>query len=181
MRHTTCYFMMILLLCFTQCKDPIKVNKTAQESNYDKGQVTFYGAYYATNGIEQNVVSLDIYSKDLSLDSAGYMVGTGVNLYISDIFLPQQDTMLVESSYIMDTTGRAFTFIPGVNFDGTISGAYILTVTDGSLVNTEIFEDGSFQVGYKGDSVLIEFLLKKESGEKYAANFKGELPYYDGR
>lgn len=176
-----CYLLILLLLCCTQCKEKNTPTEKKQESYYDKGQVVFYGSYYAAEGILQNVLSLDIYSKGLSLDSAGYMVGSGVNLYLSDIFLPSKDTFLVATSYMSDTTGNAYTFLPGINYDGQISGAYLLTITDGSLVSAELFEEGSFTLTQKKDSVSIAFLLKKESGKNYAAEFSGVLPYYDGR
>ncbi len=176
-----CYLLILLLLCCTQCKENNAPLEKQQESYYDKGQVFFYGSYYAAESIARNVLSLDIYSKGLSLDSAGYVTGSGVNLYLSDIFLPEQDTFLVATSYMSDTTGNAYTFLPGMNYDGQISGAYLLTITDGSLVSAELFAEGSFALTQKEDSVFISFLLKKESGKSYAAEFGGVLPYYDGR
>ncbi len=180
-KETIRYGLLLVVLCFMQCRESVTTTTKQRESHYDKGQAVFYGAYYAEEGVEQNVVALDMYSKGLSLDSAGYMVGSGVNLYISDIFLPEQDSFLVETTYVSDTTGNVFTFLPGVNYEGQISGAYVLEVTDGALSSAEVFPEGSFNVVSKEDSVFIEFLLKNEAGKKYAADFKGELPYYDGR
>ncbi|HCS88253.1 MAG TPA: hypothetical protein DIW30_07660 [Bacteroidales bacterium] len=181
MKNTIRCVLLLVSLCFMQCREPATTTTAQRESHYDKGQVMFYGAYYAEEGVEQNVVALDMYSKGLSLDSAGYMVGTGVNLYISDIFLPKQDTFLVETTYVADTTGNEFTFLPGVNYEGQISGVYVLQVTDGALSSAELFSEGSFKVVSKEDSVFIEFLLQNEAGKKYAADFKGKLPYFDGR
>ncbi len=175
------YLIPILLLCFTQCKETVTNTASKQETFYDKGQAVFYGDYYQAEGIQHNVLSLDIYSPNLSLDSTNHIVGTGVNIYLSDIFLPTTDTFLVATTYTADTTTADYTFLPGMNYDGQISGAYILNITDGSLVSAELFQEGTFNLTQKGDSTFIEFLLTKESGKKYAAEFRGVLPYYDGR
>lgn len=170
----------LVLLC-AQCNPNKPVIHPERANTFDKGRAVFYGAYYAQEGIAQNVLSIDLYSENLGLDSANVMVGTGVNLYLSDVFLAPQDTFLVKGTYACDTTAQPLTFLPGMNYEGHVSGAYLLDVTDGNLEKITLLQEGSFTLTYSRDTTKIAFLFKGVDGKDYAAQFSGLLPLYDGR
>ncbi len=136
-----------------------------------------HGAYYADGGLENNVVSLDLYSENLSLNKQGRIEGTGTNLYFSDIFLPPTDSTLLVGTYLSDTTGSAFTFLPGKSFRGNFTGAYLLSITDGTLVSYRLLPAGSLEVAQAEDEehVVIRFSEPADSRTKYHAVFKGRI------
>lgn len=151
------------------------------DTQFDKAYVKQYGQFYASRGVEQVVFDLDLYSENLQLDS-GRIVGSGTNLYISDIFLPNDTKEFLLGSYISDTTAAVYTFLPGVEYDGNISGAYLLNIVDGNLQGYTIFSEGSFQVEQDADSIQISFNLQYEHyglKKTYKAQFKGIIEYID--
>lgn len=148
------------------------------DTTFVEAYSTSYGAYYAGRGVEQNVIELDLYSEGLGLDSAGIIVGTGSNLYFSDIFLPSTEQQLLAGTYHSDTTGSAYTFLPGVDYEGNISGAYLLLIDNGILAGYTIFEDGSFVAEQDADTMRISFSMKyNEYGvqKTYNAVFRGVI------
>lgn len=150
--------------------------KTIGETSFDKAYSKSYGIHYAGRGVEQQVTDLAIYSEKLDLDSTGTIIGSGTNLYLSDIFLPSTEKHLLEGKYLSDTTGNAYTFLPGVDYDGNISGAYLLNIENGNLINYIIFESGSYIVEQYADTTQINFTLKyNEYGMQklYEAIFRG--------
>ena len=154
-------------------------DKTINDDTFDKAYFKFYGNYYSDRGVEQNVIDLDLYSQGLDLDESGHIAGSGTNLYLSDIFISPMETGLQEGTYLSsDTLYEAFTFLPGVNYDGNISGAYILNITDGNLVSYIIFDEGSFVVNREESGNLnIDFEFKyTENGRRkvYKAQYNGQ-------
>lgn len=177
MRKTLIFF--LISLSFISCKEKNAIEPHQRDIFYDKGIATFYGAWYKENGIPQHVIALDLYSPHLTLNDEGYMTGTGTNLYLSDIFIEATDTLLPETTYRSDTTALPLTFLPGMNYDGNISGAYVLDITDGALTAAEILTEGTFSIRYKGDSVSIDFHFTTATGKPYVAQFNGQLPFTD--
>ena len=147
-------------------------------SELAQGTVAYYGAYY--HGLQQNVVSLDLYSKDITFDSLGYVQGSGTNLYVSDIFLPLTDTVPADGKYVCDSTGAENTFLPGMDFDGNPTGTYILGIEDAKISTLILCSDSAFSVSRTGDTTDIQFNLI--SGKKqYMLHFRGVLKYEDRR
>lgn len=170
----------ICLIC-TGCKEKNTPSERQRDTSFNTGTAVFYGAYYQDGGIAQNVLSVDLYSSGLTLDSTGHVTGTGTNLYFSDVFLAPADTFLLAGTYLCDSTALPMTFLPGMNYEGNISGAYILDIVDGALNNAELLTEGRFSLEYKGDSVQMDFALTNQAGKACSARFKGLLPLYDGR
>ncbi len=180
MKHTATILLSLCLLAscgnhVTPEKKPIGENKLVNGYSHS------YGAHYKSRGINQNVVDLDLYSANIDLDSAHHIVGTGTNLYISDIFLPAGETTMQATTYTSDTTADEFTFLPGVDYEGNISGAYLLRITDGKLTGYTIFDEGQFTLLQDGDTTSILFSLKYKEGKNiintYEAEFKGIIAY----
>lgn len=163
-------------LLIAACNTPSRPSYIVVDTAFDKGEVTCYGQFYAAEGVKQNVFSLDVYSKDLGLDSVGKMYGTGTNLYMSDIFLPVADTILAEGTYRMDTTGAEFTFLKGIESEGNVSGAYLLIMTEGGYT-VDLIKDGTFTIVQETDTTQIDFSLTRSGGQKYEATFRGVLKY----
>ncbi|MCM1034408.1 MAG: hypothetical protein NC038_01805 [Paludibacter sp.] len=180
MRKQVILYIIISALCIG-CKEKTVIEKKQRETFYNSGSAVFYGAYYEENGILQNVISLDLYTPGVSLDSTGHIIGTGVNLYFSDIFIAPQDTLLPAGTYESDTTALPYTYLPGMDFDGNISGAYLLDISDGALSSVEILSNGHYNLQYKGDSLIVDFVLQNENRQSYSAQYRGRLPLYDGR
>lgn len=166
----------IIPLIMFACDNPSKPTPINIETSFDKGGVTRYGKYYEEEGIKQNVFDLDVYSKNLGLDSVGKMYGTGTNLYISDIFLPEADTILAEGTYTMDSTGVAFSYLQGIQCEGNVSGAYLLIMGE-SGYTVDLIKEGTFVVVQEDDTTQIDFNLIRSSGSKYEATFRGVLKY----
>ncbi len=169
-----------LLLCLMACQEKHKpqVQPLKSETQLDKGRCIFYGDYYAEEGIAHNVVDMDLLSKGLSYDSVGRIVGTGTNLYFSDIFLHATDTLLPAGVYTTDTTAAVGTFLSGMDYEGGVSGAYLLHITDNAVMEIILIEKGTFTLRYEGEKTHVDFDLVTTEGQAYKGTFDGELPMY---
>ena len=119
------------------------------------------------------VVGLDIYSEGLELNEDKKIKGTGYNLCLTDIFVP--DSLLAAGEYKSDNTGEAFTFLPGRDFEGTPHGMYILNIENDQLIQIQRLDSGSFI--YCNDSLLFTLYYKNIYGSKatYKCSFHGTL------
>ena len=102
-----------------------------------------------------------------------YGIGTGYNLYISDIFVP--DSLLVTGEYKSETTAEAFTFLPGKDYEGTPHGMYILNIEKDKVIQIQVLDSGSF--AYRNDSLLFTLYYRNAYGGKatYQCSFTGSL------
>lgn len=176
MKNRILYIAIILLAACTSKNTPSKPDTIASEMTY--GKLICYGQYY--DSIKCNVLSLDLYSDGLTLDSTDHMVGSGTNLYLSDIFIPLTDTTLMDGTYKCAKTPEPKTFYPGVDFDGTPTGTYILQVANAKVSQIIICSDSTFVVSTNGDTKELLFNLKSED-KNYNIHFKGVLEYEDRR
>ena len=119
------------------------------------------------------VVSLDLYSEGLELDANKRIKGTGYNLYLSDIFVP--DSLLEPGSYRSDTTGKAFTFLPGREFEGYPFGMYLLNIENDKVLHIQLLDSGSFV--YRNDSLAFTLYFRNTYGSKttYTCSFSGTI------
>ena len=97
------------------------------------------------------------------------MQGTGYNLCLSDIFVP--DSLLAEGTYRSDSVAKVYTFLPGKDYEGIPNGAYLLEVEEGKIQQIQILDSGSFV--YRHDSLL--FTLYYNQGKRYETSFGGPL------
>ncbi len=168
--------LIVLLALFSACKPNEPIINNTQSSDFTKGNVAFYGDIRNTN---THVLSLDLYTAKLSLDSTGTSyVGLGNNLYFDDIYIGTTEHTLTSGTYCADSSGLPFTFISGKNNDGISSGAY-LTSVNGMQISTEYLTLGKFEVSVAGDSTIIDFDLTTESKMQFKAQFRGVLGWYD--
>ena len=118
------YLFIVIALCpfvFQACRNSQPSGYRGMPKEYNLCYEEIYGRCY--DSIPYAVVALDLYSEGLELDEEHHMRGTGYNLYISDIFVPERTTAdslrLAVGEYKSDTTGEPFTFLPGRNWEGT--------------------------------------------------------------
>ncbi len=154
---------------FTACHRNAPDPQTVIPSVYTTAYCTPYGHHY--DSIPFAVVSLDLYSDGLDLDTSRHMKGTGYNLCLSDIFVP--DSLLAAGEYRADSVGAVFTFLPGRDYEGIPNGAYLLTVEEDKPTSIQVLDSGSFV--YRHDSLI--FTLYYNEGKRYDAAFHGPLIY----
>lgn len=157
------------VLGLTACHRNAPAPQTVIPSVYTTAYCTPYGHHY--DSIPFAVVSLDLYSDGLDLDTSRHMKGTGYNLCLSDIFVP--DSLLAAGEYRADSVGAVFTFLPGRDYEGIPNGAYLLTVEEDKLTSIQVLDSGSFV--YRHDSLV--FTLYYNEGKRYDAAFHGPLIY----
>lgn len=150
-------------------------------AEYTQAWQEIYGHCY--DSVPYCVVALDIYSEGLSLDKDHRMTGTGYNLYLSDIFVP--DSLLAAGEYTTlptDSTGapRAFTMLGGRAFEDTPTGMYLLYVEEGRLQSIQLLDSGTMVVRDTTDGLTdlqMTFHYINVYGYKatYTTHFQGPL------
>ncbi|MBQ5378761.1 MAG: hypothetical protein IIU10_01000 [Paludibacteraceae bacterium] len=144
---------------------------------YNLAYQQIYGHFY--DSVPYAVVGLDIYSEGLKLDKNRRMKGTGYNLCITDIFVP--DSLLAEGEYRSLNTQHStrniqpYTFLPGRDYEGTPHGMYLLYVEENKLQTIQLLDSGTFV--YRNDSLLFTLYYRNTYGYKatYTCSFNGAL------
>jgi hypothetical protein len=109
------------------------------------------------------------------------MEGTGYNLYLSDVFVP--DSLLEEGEYqsfnpSLNPSIQPYTFLAGRDYEDTPHGMYILSIGDGKIASIQLLDSGSFV--FRNDSLLFTLYYRNSRGERciYRPVFGGSLlPY----
>ena len=173
------YLLSIIAFALNSCKPFTPAVRQEFPVEYDLAYQEIYGHFY--DSVPYAVVALDLYSEGLTLNKDHKMEGTGYNLYLSDIFVP--DSLLEEGEYhsIQPANQPAiepFTFLAGRDYEGTPHGMYILSIGDGKVASIQVLDSGSFV--YRGDSLLFTLYYRNSRGENctYRPVFGGSLlPY----
>lgn len=142
------------------------------DSIYTTADIQWHGQYYPL--LDRQVFSIDLFGQGLSLDSANYIVGTGYNLYLSDVFLPLTDTSLQAGVYHMVTTSEAYTFLPYKNFDGNVTGSYLLEIQNNNINRIIGFTSGEMRVTYLSEKdIRLDMMLYTADSIRYRAIYQG--------
>ena len=153
-----CLFVMSIL--FSACKtEPI-----ATTYHYDLnpqftwGYAQFYGDYYRNYNIKNNVLSLNLFTKNLFINSDKALDGTGQYLLMEDIFVAPNDTLLPAGTYKVSETAEPFTFYSGKIFkdknDEIPSGAYIYFIeSDAARSKIACITDGTMTISIQNDTI----------------------------
>ena len=157
------YIFFILLLALTSCKHSYTpVVYQTLDTLLTSGRMEYYGAFYRQEGINYDVLCLDLYSKGLGLNEEGHMEGVGTNLYLSDIFLSTATSQashasdfLLEDTYYSDSTANLMHFLRGLDYDGNYGGSYVLLMSEAGYKVLPITE-GEFTVTYVGDTLVLD-------------------------
>lgn len=170
-------FSLLIVLALSSCQPTRTYIRRDFPASYELAYQEIYGHCY--DSIDYPVVALDLYSEGLTLDQNHHIKGTGFNLYLSDIFVP--DSLLEEGEYI-SLPGKGaqgeippYTFLPGRDYEGTPHGMYILRIEENKVAAIHVLDSGSFI--YRNDSLLFTLYYRNAYGGKvtYKPTFTGTL------
>lgn len=162
--------LLLPLFMLPACRYNTPSERRVFPETYTLAYEEIYGHYYDSTAA---VVALDLYSDGITLDENHRIKGTGFNLYLSDIFVP--DSLLVPGTYRTDTTATPFTFLPGRDFEGMPNGIYILDIQEDKVESIQVVDSGAFE--YRNDSLLFTLYYRNNGGgvSTYQASFTGTL------
>ena len=155
----------------------------------------YFGKYYENRQNPNQVISLNLFSDSLEIDSTRSLVGTGQYLYFEDIFMTPGDTLLPAGNYAISNTGNAFTIYPGkqIEENGTKYdvGAYIYFIEKNNAYSVRKFiTGGNMQVSYADNKTIINFNFQLIDSVKQRniyvkdtfeikGKFEEQIPYFD--
>ncbi|MBR1381311.1 MAG: ABC transporter permease [Paludibacteraceae bacterium] len=168
----------LLCLLLVACTPNKPSSYRGLPQQYTTAYEQIYGHCY--DSVSCAVVGLDIYSDGLTLDEERRIKGTGYNLCITDIFVP--DSLLEEGEYrslpyteqgIADP--QPFTFLPGRDFEGYPHGMYILNIEEDKVLSIQVLDSGSMV--YRNDSLTFTLYFRNTYGSRVTYNcyFTGPL------
>lgn len=177
----------VLMWLMNSCTTDSPGSPYVYQSNpqYTWGYAQFYGTYYSNYQIENNVLSVSLFSKELSVDKNGALIGYGQYLILEDVFLAPTDTLLHAGTYKVSATHEPFTFFDGRKIkQGKIeipTGAYINYIeADPTKNKVKLIIGGSFTVSIENDTVYsISCDFTTDDNRSLKGNFKGVLPHFD--
>ena len=183
-KHLHIIFSAMLLVSLTGCY-PQRTPITYQtlDSVLTSGQLEYYGAFYEAEGINYDVISLDLYSKGLGLNEEGMMEGVGTNLYISDIFIStatpsasKTSDYLIEDTYYSDSVAELSHFLRGLDYDGNYGGSYVLLMGESGYKVYPVTE-GEMTVTYVDDTLVLDGQASlKGLKQTYPFHYRDILP-----
>ena len=145
------------------------------DSIYTESDFDSYGDYYNSG---HQVHSVDLLSEGLDYDSAGHIIGTGCNLYLSDIFIPKDSIVRLPSgTYNMDSTAKDMSFLRGMYFDGSVTGTYLLMIQNNQIQRIMLFAGGTMTIDYVENNIVIDFNLYLADSTHYHATYTGPATY----
>ena len=180
MKHSFVVYLLLTAVLLWGCKRYPSGGKSSMPEQYATAYQEIYGHCY--DSIDFPVVALDLYDEGLYLTNERRMAGTGYNLYLSDIFVP--DSLLAAGEYTTlspaTDTPAPFTFLPGHDWEGTPTGIYLLYVEEGVLQSIQLIDSGRMVVkAAEEDYADIDFTFYYRDiyGYKstYNTSFKGTL------
>jgi hypothetical protein len=175
----------LMILFLSSCKEKEEfVYDYETDPEYTWGYSQFWGPYYSDYGITNNVVTLNLFTDTLDVDTTGNLIGHGQYLYLEDIFMTPNDTLLPEGTYKISESGEPFTIMPGEeveeNGDKFDVGAYVYFIEKNETYSTRKFViDGNMKVYNVGDKTLMVFDFLLKDSTKLKGRFEEELPYFD--
>lgn len=175
-------FCLFTSVFFYSCNNGINepTNNVTLRQPFTNGYSVYYGTYYDYLGIDAHVFELDLYTEGLGLDSTGQYVGTGQNLYMTDIFSIGSDSLLAEGNYTIDTLYQytAGSILGGESYGGIPGGAQLINVSS-TGISYDYIKSGTMEVKYRNDSVLIAFKLQTQQGTQIENQYNSKLPQFN--
>lgn len=168
------YFYIAILILVAACvpqNKPTQPTHIQVDSIYTSTDLRSYGDYYQSG---HQIYALDLLSEGLEYDSAGYIVGSGCNLYLSDIFTHKDSTTgLPAGTYHMDSTAKEGCFLRGMEFESNITGTYLLVIQENTIQKMLLFKSGTMTIDYTYGDTLLKFDLYTADSTHYHATYKG--------
>lgn len=182
-------FLIILFACLlASCKGGEPIVPYMYESNphYALGYAEFYGAYYAEYGIKNNTLTLSFFSDSLKINDNAELVGYGQYLFLEDVFVSPNDTMIPLGTYRITKTekGEPFTFYAGkkdtIDSEVYTTGAYITYYEQDSYKSTlKLITGGSFSVSIYDNKYRIVCNFTTDDNLQLKGSYTGVFPHYD--
>lgn len=179
MKHVGLIVLTVVIAAITSCKPNQPSTYRGLPKEFTTAYEEVYGHCY--DSIPYAVVALDLYSEGLSLNAQRRIQGTGYNLYLSDIFVP--DSLLTPGDYITLSfregqgvgSPEPFTFLPGRDYEGMPHGMYLLNIEDDKIIQIQVLDSGRFS--YRNDTLAFTLYYRNAYGEKatYQTQFCGPL------
>lgn len=175
----------IILVSSSEKKDtPVYVYETRPA--YTWGYAEFFGDYYSMFGIRENVITLQLLTNELFVDSTSNLKGNGQYLYLEDIFISPQDTLLPVGFYTVQESADSFSIAPGVEIENDgmkfDAGAMVYFIEKNELFSVKKFvTSGTMQVRYSGTATRLDFDFVLADTTRIKGYYEGELPYFDAR
>lgn len=167
------YFYIAILALVTACiphNKPTNPTHIQADSIYTTLDIRTYGDYYHSG---HQVYALDLLSDGLEYDSAGYIIGSGSNLYLSDIFThPDSTAGIPAGTYHMDSTAQEGCFLRGMEFEGNITGTYLLLIDESQIQKILLFTSGHMTADYTHGDTLFTFNLYTADSTHYHAIYR---------
>lgn len=184
------FLILPILLVLSGCKDNPKAFKYYNPNpQYTWGYAFFYGDYYSDVGIENNVLSVSLFTENLSVEN-GNLIGGGQYLNIEELCLAPSDTLLPLGVYTINNTREPMTALPGEvpeEYPYVFIGANISYV-DENGVTYMLIESGTFTVEdivnedeYTITFDFIAYDYAASNRQELKGKFRGKLPHYDGQ
>lgn len=172
MKYIVYTLLFILMVSCQKNHNIIYPSRMPLDSVYTTADFRTHGDYY---GIGLQVYAIDLLSDGLVYDSTYHIYGSGCNLYLSDVFA-KTDT-LIEGHYVMDSTAKDMTFLRGMDFEGNITGTYLLQIRDDKIDKIILFTGGTMDVQYIENDIRIDFSLYTSDSTHYHAYYIGSADY----
>lgn len=179
------FILIIIILNSCYDREPRYEYKYNNNPAYNWGYADFYGKYYGYAEIPQNVLTLSLFSDSLYVNEERSLAGHGQYLFIEDIFISANDTMLPVGIYTADTTAAPMTFYPGKLFEVDENkypvGAYLYYIEKRQAFSTvKYISRGSFDLKRSASNkyfIYFDFVMSDSSAVK--GSFEGFIPYFD--
>lgn len=165
------FLLLSLAIVLFSCRPTSPSVYRGMPKTYTAAYATAYGHCY--DSIAAAVLTLDLYSDGLELTKDNSIQGTGYNLCLSDVLVP--DSLLEEGTYRSSDTAEPFTFLPGRSYEGYPHGAYILNIEEDKVKSIQVLDSGTFV--YRNDSLLFTLYYRNAYGYKatYTCSYAGAL------
>ena len=158
-------FLPLILVFFllTSCeKKEVFIYEYEKNPQYTWGFARFWGAYYADYEIENNILSLSAFTNSLSLNDDDVLIGTGVYLYMEDIFVAPSDTLFPNGIYQISDSVDVFSIARGEEYtEDNVKydvGARVYFIEENENYSIRKFIDkGSMTVTQSGDVTRFDF------------------------
>lgn len=172
------YLYIAIILLAIACKpnnDPTPSNKLQIDSIYTQADFRKYGDFYDSN---HQVYAIDMLSNGLTYDSLFYISGSGCNLYLSDVFTAKDSVKRIPAGeYQMDSIAKENTFLRGMDFDGNITGTYMLVIKEDKIQAIKLFTAGKMKVDYLEEDIILDLHLYTADSTLYHATYQGAAMY----
>lgn len=174
MKYSLFFFLPLLLIACKPYSSPSPRKVLAVDTVFTSGQAEAYGRYYSN--LERNVCSLTLVSQGITIHG-DTLSGTGSELVFTDIFLPLETDTLPEGTYRVDSTAAAFSALSALEFEGAVTGTYLLLLADGLPQRLYMFPSGSFTLRQWEDTTDMEIHLQTLDSQTFDATFRGVIQY----